>query len=348
MRKLFLLCGLIMLMISTGRAREEYIYDRDLGMRAQVVQVPEGWQFEGNLVHMTTSKTNLTFRVVDPRSGAWFQRYYDQHFCNVQGQATFPLNFGNLKMVPPMPANEVLQKMIGESGVKNIEVLESGRNEKIMQFLRQMVGQGNQILGQVNRQGYQAAMNADHYYSVIVYQLPDGRRVKDTICIVVMYNQVQMAIPGMFQITAVDWVVTPFSIGIPADLPEEQVKMVEQAMAALMNYQATPEWNQRIQQIIMAENQRQNDQAQAMIRTQQQIAESSRQVFNDRNAAQSKALDGWSDVIMGLDRVTNPISGNEMKIDTNAKHAWVNPGGEVLYTNGPWDRPNSGGFVQIR
>ena len=136
--------------------------------------------------------------------------------------------------------------------------------------------------------------------------------------------------PGLNFSTVVE-VMMPMSYGCPAGSESEG----EAGLAVMFrSFQLNPQFVQMVNQIT-------DRRVSEWIRVQNEIRKKQLEVASSTSETQERVRDMWSEYIRGVDKVSNPATGEKMFVDNRYDHAWINGDGEVLYHNSGFNTPDS-------
>ncbi len=80
--------------------------------------------------------------------------------------------------------------------------------------------------------------------------------------------------------------------------------------------------------------------------TNDQISETRRQAFENRQAVQDRVNAKFSQYIRGVESYQNPFEGHRVELPSGYSHVWANRSGEYILSNGANYNPNVGSNIQ--
>jgi hypothetical protein len=80
--------------------------------------------------------------------------------------------------------------------------------------------------------------------------------------------------------------------------------------------------------------------------TNDQIRESHRQAFQNRQAAQDRVNEKFSRYIRGVESYQSPFEGRRVELPSGYSHVWANRSGEYILSNSANYNPNVGSTLQ--
>ena len=313
-----------------------------IGAEAFSIVAPADWEFQGEvqwILDRPAAPAAAVFRVRNPKGTEQVELLPTVYFFWTSNQmvlAACPLGsryFGN-EMRPPMRALESIKEMLLPRFRKDAVGLKMVSEERLRDPFKPTVGIPTDA--NVVSDGARVRVEYD----------ADGTAMEEEI-----YATVQaVELPMM--------VGTYWAMGYTFCLRAEKGQLDKSSrtlQTIARSFRLDPQWFNKHNQIVemLVQNQirqiqRIGEVSRMVSRTYNEISDMTRRGYEERQAAQDRMFDGFSQAIRGVDEYYNPMEERSVELPTGYDGAWANANGEYILSDNPNFNPNVGSNADWR
>ncbi len=324
MERLIVALAVMMGMAAAGEARGAderfFLVDQRTQIPVMCCNVAPGWLAGGKA-------TWTTDRILPVVWYAWTMSPDQQFKVFVSSQLVFPGANCRIQQVPflqnpQLLANVLLPGVGKDYGLEGVRLVDA----------RFRQGQPDKALLEARlRQAQERGIRPTNYLFTELTIHYAGTRGGKSYAVTFRMPMLAMENRPSLNYSTVVEVMMPVSFGYPAGKESEGEA---RAVAMLKGFQLNPQFIQLVNQIT-------DRRVAEWIRVQNEIRNRQMELATSTSTTNDRVRDMWSDYIRGVDRVSNPETGEKMFVDNRYDHAWINREGEVIYHNAGFNTPNS-------
>ncbi|OHE57397.1 MAG: hypothetical protein A2Z47_05965 [Thermodesulfovibrio sp. RBG_19FT_COMBO_42_12] len=314
------------------------------GMEAFRLLIPKGWQTEGKITWSSNPAlpAQARFRFFNPNGTEEMNLFPTQSYFWTNNQIflrTNPpgsLRFGTLVM-RPIDLHTAFTKVIipqAKARVNGLSVIEEKRVEELATLARGAPTPGVHSSAEAGK--------------IRIQYTENGRQMEEEMYAAV--SQFITELPGSYFTRS--YFINYWYIDYVFSLKSEKNKLDSNSkifQTMVYSMRVNPRWFAKVANAkeIMAQNIIRGIKAVGRIgemvaRAGSEIREDQMRSWEQRQQAQDKIAQNFSDYIRGVDRFYDPLAGKEVELPSGYGRAWANNLGEYIVTDSPSYNPNIG------
>jgi hypothetical protein len=315
------------------------------GIEAFRLLMPADWQFEGGVKWVLDNPSmpaTCAFKVSNPKGAEEFEVFANQPFFwtdNEMVASMFPPGsryFGN-EVKEPRSALQALKTIVLPRFRGNVSNLEVASGQDLPE-LAKALGAGRQ-----SQPGVSASADGA---KVRVTYTRGGRELEEELYCVVEKLSFPLQTMYGWKTNTIWFVDYIFSFKAEKGKLDASSRTFQ---AVAYSVKVNPLWFSKYNQVIEYLAQRQIQQIQSvgqmsriLSQTSNEISDMMMESYNQRQQANDRIAENFSQYVRGVDEYSNPFEGKGVELPSGYGNAWVNNNGEYILTDDPNFNPGVG------